>query len=73
MLTIWLFYSCARIYRSLMTDLTDRLLIILAFDIYFIAKYLPSCDTFHTLPKPPFPMQYKYLKLLLDNANLKII
>jgi len=42
-----------------MTDLTDRLVMILALDISFMAKGFPFFlrSTFQTLPNPPFPMQ----------------
>ena len=64
------FFNWARIYLSLMTDFTLRLVIILALLISFMAKLLLAFlrSTSQTLPKPPLPMQKWYTKLAFDTA-----
>ena len=73
MLTMKGFFSCAKIWRSLITDLTLRFVIILALLISFMAKYFLAffLSTRHTLPKPPLPMQKWYTKLAFDTAITK--
>ena len=50
--------SCAKSFLSLSTEFTDFLVTILALDISFMAYIVLNFlrSTFHTLPKPPFPI-----------------
>jgi len=73
MLTRKGFFSWARIYRSFMTDLTLRFVMIRALLISFMAKnYLAFLrSTRQTFPKPPLPMQLWYTKFYLETAAYK--
>jgi len=57
-----------------MTDFTERLLMILAFDISFIANtFLSFVTTHQTFPKPPLPMQSLYWKFSLYCAMYVVL